>query len=355
MKEKRMQLIHGITDSLRSDLDACAAHSPEYGNGLGDHLPMLLHAMHALGASPARRAEYAPRYAQRLELRQIAALPATSWRELRGNIDAFDTLEQQFSARIVVEGRDAVLRDLLPALMPGVGASAFHGVIRCGHAIAAQHDGELARGLAYWAAAWLKLLPYDEADALPEPTLDLATWLAHAHDLVTTVDSEQPRIVLRMKAWAAAPQFEALAVALRTDNSTLDTVARFAATLYAQTGNFTVMHMVTSVHALLVLRPWLEDPALAARWFGVSLFGALRAARLTSEQIADALHAIGDSKSTDGMSLRPWEELAAEAIASDDDHAAKIVYSARALFEMFGDKVFHAAAMRGVQVQAKPG
>lgn len=350
-----MQLIRDITDSLRLDLDECAIHSPEYGNGLADHLPMLLHAMHALGASPERRAAYVSQYAQRLEPRYTATLSTTSWRDLRGNIDAFDLLDKKFSARIAAEGRDAVLRDLLPALIPGVGASAFHGLIRCGHAITARHDGELARGLAYWAAAWFKLLPYEEAGDLPVPTLDLATWLARAHDLVTTADTEPPRIVLRMKAWAASPQFAGLAPALRADRDTLDVVARFAATLYAQTGNFTVMHMVTSVHALLVLRPWFEDPVLAARWFGVSLFAALRAARLTREQIAHALHALAAPNPASETPLPSWEVLAAGAIASDDDHAAKIVYSSRALFEMLGDEVFHAAAARGVLVQAKCG
>lgn len=347
-----MQLVQTSSPALRHDLDACAVHAPEFDHGLSDHLPMQLHAMHALGASAQRLDAFAAFYEQRLELRQGVTGPDVPWRSLRGDIEAYDALAKLFAARIADEGRDAVLRDVLPALMPGAGGGAFHGLIRCGHAIPAQHDGELANGLAYWAAGWSPLLPYDETGPMPAPSLDLIEWAGHAHDLTTTADTEPPRINLRMKAWATASQFEPLATALRVDERTLDTIARFAAVLYAQTGNFTVMHMLTSTHALLVLRPWLTDPVSATRWFGVSLFAAFRAARLTREQLASAAQAFVSADPCACLPVRAWDELAAEAVASDDDHAAKIVYSSRALFEMFGDAVFHAAATRGALMQA---
>lgn len=347
-----MQLVQTASSALRNHLDTCGTHAPEFDHGLSDHLPMQLHVMHALGASGQRLAGFARLYAQRLEPRQRVETSAASWLALRGRIEAFDTLEGLFSSGIAQKGRDAVLRELLPALMPGAAGGAFHGLIRCGHAVAANHDGELAMGLAYWAAGWLPLLPYAESGKLPAPAYSLAAWAAHAHDLTTTADTEPPRIVLRMKAWATARQFPALAPALQADEATLGQIARFAAMLYAQTGNFTVMHMLTSVHALLVLRPWLVDGIVATRWFGVSLFAAFRAARLSREQLAAAGTALVSASPAAGLPVRDWDALAAEAIASNDDHAAKIVYSSRALYEMFGDAVFHAAATRGVFAQA---
>jgi Questin oxidase-like len=337
---------------LHELLDQSAAYAPEYGNGLSDHLPMLLHAMHELGASDERLEEYAAVYRLRLEKLHATQVDVRDWRALRGRLDVYDSLTRLFASRIVDEGRDAVLHEVLSVLLPGVGAGAFHGVIRCGHAISAGHDGELARCLAYWAAAYLPLLAEDDTTQLPTPSLDLTAWLRAAHDLNTTADTERPRITLRMKAWAQSPQFANLAPALRTNTEALTTFARFAATLYAQTGNFTVLHMVTSSHAMLVLKPWFTDPVLAARWFSLALFAALRAARLTREQIATALHAMPLPNFANDLPRKPWDELTATAIASDDDHAAKIVYSSRALFEMLGDEVFRAAATRGALTQA---
>jgi hypothetical protein len=348
-----MQLATVETPAVHELLDQCATYAAEYGNGLSDHLPMLLHSMHLLGATHQRLEEYAVMYRPRLEKLSATPLDTSDWRALRGRLDAYGALARMFSSRIATDGRDTVLREVLPALLPGVGAGAFHGVIRCGHAISADHDGELARGLAYWAAAYLPLLAENNASQLPMPSLDLSAWLRAAHDLNTAADTERPRIILRMKAWAQSPLFASLAPVLRVDAETLTTFARLAATLYAQTGSFTVLHMVTSSHAMLVLRPWLRDTAFAARWFGVALFAALRAARVTPEQLTTALHAMPPHNFADDLPRLSWDEVAAAAIASNDDHAAKIVYSSRALFEMLGDDVFHAAAMRGAQTQAR--
>ncbi|MGL4234172.1 MAG: questin oxidase family protein [Casimicrobium sp.] len=348
-----MQLATMENSVLHEIQDRCAAYAPEYGNGLSDHLPMLLHAMHSLGASDERLEAYAAMYRLRLEKPNVAHFEMKDWRAPRGRLDAYDALARTFSLRIASESRDTVLREVLPTLLPGVAAGAFHGLIRCGHAISADHDDELARGLAYWAAAYLPLLADDDATQLPAPSLDLSAWLGAAYDLNTAADTERPRITLRMKAWAQSPQFGNLAPALQTDNETMKTFTRLTATLYAQTGNFTVLHMVTSSHAMLVLRPWLDDFVGATRWYGIALFAALRAARLTRDQVATAQHTMSTSSIANDLPRLPWNELAAAAIASDDDHAAKIVYSSRALFEIFGDEVFHAAATRGVLTQAR--
>ena len=353
-----MDYLLATSQGLARQLDGCMAHDAEYNHGLSDHLPMLLHSMHALGATESRLQEYASSYVTRLEPRRVIPVDTDDWLALRGQLDAYHALSAMFAQRIAVAGRDCVLRDALPHLMPGVGAGAFHGLIRCGHALAARHDGELANGLAYWAAAWLPLMPSADADEalrpLPPPSLDLASWARCAHDLRTALDTGQPRITLRMKAWSAAPQFPVLAFALRTNDDTLRDIARFAATVYAQTGNFTVMHMVTSAHALLALVPWLDDVTLATRWFGVTLLAALRAARLTQQQIDAGLATMNDAAAINALPVLPWHDLATAAIASDDDHAAKIVYSSRALFEMSGDAVFHAAATQGMLTQTRP-
>jgi len=351
-----MNVSRSPSGRLAGQLDACADYDAEYSHGLSNHLPMLLHALHALGASDSRLTEYAEKYALRLEPRRAIPMDTGNWKALRGRLDAFDALSAMFSERIASAGRDRVLRDALLYLMPGVGAGAFHGLIRCGHAVASQHDGEVANGLAYWAAAWMPLLPgagSDESWHLPSPSIDLANWVRRAHDLHTAIDTEQPRITLRMKAWSAAPQFPALALALRTDDGTLANIARFAATVYAQTGNFTVMHMVTATHALLILKPWHDDVQAATRWFGVALLAALRAARLSPAQLDAGLAAMNDVEAITALPVLPWQQIATAAIASDDDHAAKIVYSSRALFDAFGDIVFHAAATKGMLTQAR--
>lgn len=298
-----------------------AAHAPEYDHGLSNHLPMLLHALQQLGATPARLGDYAAGYAQRLARRGPTLAPALrpDWPALRGRPEAFEPLAAHFSAALARQGREATLAQALPLLMPGAGAGAFHGLIRTAHALEAGHDGELAAGLAYWAAAWLPL----RAPGAPWPAMDRALpgWLAALQAVAIDGPLPQPRIVLRLQAVAAAPGFDAAAASLQVDPSTLRTLAGHLAALYAATGNFTVLHALTACRALAVLMPLLAGPEArtqAMREFALALGAALHASRLTRFDAADH---------PPPPTAWAWTALRAAAIASRDDHAAKLVHA----------------------------
>lgn len=347
-------MIHGTTDTktesktLMHLLDQSAKYGCEYRNGLSDHLPMLLHSMHVLGASDARLQAYAEMYRERLQPASDYSVEVSDWQNFRGRLDAYHALANYFATRIENDGRDAVLLDVVPVLLPGVAAGAFHGLIRSSHAIAANHNGELARGLAYWTARYQPLVETSALALAAESLMSLEAWLVTAYELVPSAVPGQQKIFERMKSWSQAEAFGVTAPRLRVNDSTLQDIARLAAALYAHTGNFTVLHMLTSTHAMHVMRPHFTDAVLATRWFAIAVFAAIRAAGITREQLRTAL----DTTSTDfdhhNAQAMSWNETANQAIASDDDHLAKLVYSSKALFDVYGDQVFHAAAQRGL-------
>ena len=130
---------------LHDLLDDSQTHAPEFNGGLTTHLPMALHALHGLGASDARLRAFAARHAD----------------HPRDAPPEFLALRAHHLAALERDGEDAVLRNVLPALLPGVAAGAFHGLIRTAHAVEAGHRGELASGLAYWAWRWQPMEPAD--------------------------------------------------------------------------------------------------------------------------------------------------------------------------------------------------
>ncbi len=77
------------------------------------------------------------------------------WQSLRGKPDAYPALLDSMRALVERDGVDATLRTLLPDLLPGVAAAAFHGLIRTAHAVQSGHADEVAAALAYWAWRWL--------------------------------------------------------------------------------------------------------------------------------------------------------------------------------------------------------
>lgn len=308
-----------MDDTLQALLGEQLTLPPEYRNGLSSHLPMALHALHALGAGPARLRAFYDRYASRFEGRRAAppAPPPADWLALRGQIDAFPALQTHFARAIARDGTSQTLRDALPALMPGVAAAALHGAIRTAHALEAGHPGELAAALAYWAASWWALPPVPAA-TWGEPFDRWAERLQQAGDewqpgpgLIAT----GMRRAADTAAWqelVAAPQLPPDPLAA---GAPLAALAALAATRYAATRNFTVLHLVTGCRALQVLAPWCDAQEALAH--------ALRA------YVAGYLASGAGSRHTQPRRVPPdWPTLDAAGVASDDDHIVKLVYAA---------------------------
>lgn len=322
-----------MNDTLHALLDEQLTLPPEYHHGLSSHLPMALHALHALGAGPSRLRGFYDRYAPRFQGRQAEppAAPPADWRALRGQIAAFPALQAHFERAIAQDGMDSTLRAAVPALMPGVATAALHGAIRTAHAVEAGHPGELAAALAYWAAGWWALPPVPAATG-GEPFDRWTARLQQAGDGVRPA----PGLISRgMQQAADTATWQALvaAPALPPDPmAALVRLARLAAERYVATRHFTVLHLVTGCRALRVLTPWCDAqaPAHALR--------AFVAAYLAS--------GVGSRQTQPVRAARDWPTLHAAAVGSDDDHIVKLVHAATDWAAWCGgdDELWRAAA-----------
>jgi hypothetical protein len=312
-------------------LDRTADLPAEYGDGLTSHLPMALHALQRLGATPERMEAFFGTYAERFGSRREPVptprrLP--DWTARRGDAGARAGLRAHFAAALAEEGAPAVLRDALPRLWPGVAAAAFHGPIRVAHAVEAGHAGELAAALAYWAACWRPV----EAPATAAPALGFAAWWQRFAEAGRGTPLDGALISGRIAAASATQAFRADAGRLADGGATVDTLARHAARLYARSGNFTVLHLVTAARAVRVLSAFAPPPA-AALWPAV-------AAALMASRAVEA----GDAPAA----ASGWRQVTARAIASDDDHVIKLVQACADHARHDDDPVFLAAARRAV-------
>ncbi len=321
--------------ALRTQLLHAARWDAEYGGSLSNHLPMALTALARLGASDERRSEFAARYAKKLH----AAPPAEpwpageAWRALLGQPRAWPAYRALWRGWIDDESAPVVLAQALPTLMQGAGASAFHGLLRVAYALAANHAEELADALAYWSCRWFACGAADGQGSNADTTAVL-----NALDLAAELKPE-PLIAQQMAQAAAHPRFAPALARWRVDaHITLPRLAMLAAERYAARAEFTVLHLVTSAHAVRVLLPWLqaEDRLPALRHYA----GAAAAAWATLPR---------DHKGAPHQaSVLPWAEIAARAIASDDDHVIKIVDGCRELESSQGGAVWNRAASRAV-------
>lgn len=156
-----------MNDELLAAVERLEPFGPEFGGFLANHGPMVADALIHLGAADAVP-DWIERYRQQLELRpdEGQRVVDDDWRRHLG-AEALVGDWTAFFRRLLqaADWRD-VLVEWWPRLLPGVAASATHGVIRTAHAVrslatvarGAQPPplllDEFARGLAFWAALY---------------------------------------------------------------------------------------------------------------------------------------------------------------------------------------------------------
>lgn len=311
-------------------LAAGQALSATYRGQLSNHLPMAQQALLELGASAERLQAWSEAHETMLEPR-TAGRPAriVLERDL-GRLDSDAAWRAHFAARITELGSGDALREALALLLPGAGAIAFHGLIRTGHAVLAGHEGEMAAGLAHWAAHRMPLpIAHDG------PPLDLADWLQALMQLPRPTYPGGSLITGRMQAWGASPGFAAVAGRLRHGPDTLRDLALLAARTYAATGNFTALHLLTASHAMTVLQPWWPAPELA-RGFSVAAAAGLLASGAPPALMLDR------------PPSRPWPALISAACAQDDAHVIKLTHAAWRLGRHWPDPAWRRAVERAI-------
>ncbi|OYT90282.1 MAG: hypothetical protein CFE43_18985 [Burkholderiales bacterium PBB3] len=319
--------------ALHSLLDAQLQLPAEYRDQLTSHLPMALQALHSLGASPGRMYAFYAAYAKRFDGMHAptTAQPVADWRSLRGQPDVYPALFASLNTLVVRDGIDATLRALLPDLLPGVAAAAFHGLIRTAHAVQSSHAGEVAAALAYWAWRWQPLAPA-QAHAVPMP---LTAWSQALVRDAQTWRTDGPLISVRMDQAAQGAVYQSLADALQPFADLQSAIARLAALAaerYVASPNFTVLHMITGMRALRVLSPWIESGEGVQPILIRAFTAAYLAARVVPQAIAPEPR------------LHTWSEVIAAAIASDDDHVIKLVHACREEASVYGEGNYLRAA-----------
>ena len=312
--------------SLQKLLDDGGRFAAEYGGTLANHRPMALLALHRLGSSDERLNAFAAAYSTQLE----GAAPAETWpagdawKERFSQGDAWPAYRALFAQWLAYDGAPTMLAQVLPALMPGCAAAAFHGLIRTAYALQAEHAQELADGLALWACRYMplgKMGSGQETDPLA---------LLRQLEAGT---SPARLIQERMRDAAASGQVNRVAARLAIDKHTPEHLARAAALAYASSGNFTALHLVTATHAMRVVAAFIDDQDAAWRWFWQAYATGVVAAAL---------------KPLPATPLLGWAQIVKAAIAAEDDHTAKLVHSSREEELAYGGDDWRAAASRAV-------
>jgi hypothetical protein len=322
------------------------AYDPEYGGGLCNHLPLALTALDQMGATPGQLNDYRRTHISWLEkLPERTAAPDGAWPFRKADHAGYVDLQADFRQRIARESWEAVLRTTLPELAPGISAAAFHGLIRTAMGVTSRHDGEIAAGLAYWAAHWQRLGAALGAPAQSEPSADPLLLLKRLRgDERFAFDrSKAPDLIDdALIAVGGLAGFGEVIDWLDIKRSAVDDIARAGGVLYGATGDFTALHTVTAAHAVAVLLPYVVEQRILLPWLWQGLAAAYIAIGRPALPDADTLTAWRAAETP------AWPELLSSALAQDDEHTVKLCYAALSLGRLTGDRLFRWLAAREV-------
>lgn len=331
---------------LRSLIASVGRRSGEFPVDLANHLPMVLEAMGRLGASPARLEDYAEHYTRAHAVPfpppPVAPIGKATWLDALGHRARESDLRLFFEGIVGEMGGPAAVRRYVPELSAGVAASATHGLMRLAYALLRKDDAEVAAALGYWAATYLAYegIPKDRIAHVTDPVAHLAAMAAEPalHNM------EAPTHLLWkwIEAMGTVPAFQDRLGQIVARPDSLDRMREGALALYAETMSFEALHAVTGCHWLRLVSPHLDEPQrLAVHFWEVvlALYTKIGMPPLPSAQTLEAWR---------NLPLPQDEDIAAAAVASNDEHDHSLVFSAFEEYRHTGDRLYKVVAARRV-------
>ena len=334
---------------LQRLLVECRGFCGEFPDYLANHLPMVLVAMHRLGGSDERLNAFFATYRDVNRLPSpplnVAPIVREGWDAALGDRARERDYIDFFDAEVTRIGARGAIASYLPRLLPGVAASATHGLMRLAYGVMRDDPAEIAIALGYWAATYLELgVALGSAPVTEQPAEILLRM--RPVESFRHVETERDLLWHFMRAMAAKPEFRPVVDWLAIGPDTAARMREASLALYAGTMDFCALHAVTGCHWLRLLRPAAPEPELALRYFW--------------QAIASLYPKIGfpnlpDAEALDGWRRLPcpdWPEIEAAAVGSDDEHDLSLVFSAREEFRAFGDRLYQVVAARRMQLIA---
>jgi hypothetical protein len=336
LKPGRGRKIETMTDQALLDaLDRLRGTGPEFNGFLANHGPMAAEALTRLG-----RADAVPRWVDGYLVRLDSApevrraIGDDDWREYLGDEASLG----DWTAYLRNQAQEMSWRDLLlqwwPRLLPGLAASATHGVIRTAHAVRTLRGAgaephallvdELAQGLGFWAARY-QTIPGNPQLAGGS---DSIAALRRLPRLDPAIPSEglgiAGRLVSLRRLDGFADGLDEWGPPLTPDDALDDLIGAAARVLVARDdAPIAFCHAVTAPAAVRLVLPELpselQRASVAASW---QVVGGIVAAFASPRQEEESVAAEADA----GALL---QTLDARAIENGDEHVIKLTEAAQ--------------------------
>ena len=323
------------------------AFSGEFPVMLANHLPMVLVAMQRLGGSPERLAEFFAHYRETNHLvtlpPSVAPIERANWSGALGNRNREGDYRSFMRGEVMRLRPRAAIATYLPALLPGIAASATHGLMRLGYGVLRGDAEEIGTALGYWSATYIELGKSTGAVPVTDDPAEVLVRMrpveAYRH-----IEPELDLLWHFMREMAKQPEFRPLVDWLAIGPDTFERVRGASLALYAGTMDFCALHALTGCHWQRLIRPLNPAPDLTLRYFWQSIAALYPKIGFPDLPSAAMLDDWRRAPAPD------WPEIAAVAVRSNDEHDLSLVFSAREEWKVYGDRLYQVVAARRMKL-----
>ncbi|MFZ6656067.1 questin oxidase family protein [Undibacterium sp. TJN19] len=322
------------------------------GRGTTNHCPMALSALAAMGASEKRLQDFFEHWRDHYSYPMPASAQCIDYQNFQDHLGRpadFGDLQTCFRQKIEQAGSDQVVREVLALIPLAPATNAFHAWIRLAYGLQFSHAGEIAAGLAALVVANFKinLKTHDRS-----PATSVAEGFQQLSMAMSGKKFAGQMITEKMRAVIADTQFVQALPAVPENADILSELAVWAIAAYWQTGDFTVLHMVTGTNAARLILPYLnsQQAAIVVQDFWIALCVAYASVGAPPVSLAyKYLKNLNDA----GFQPKPWNELFDLAIRSNDDHVIKFTYTCSQEHALSANLLYPAAAMQKLKLPVK--
>lgn len=348
-----------ISDGHRQLLDEAYQRlnrtGPEFDDWLSNHGPMAVEALAHNGHADLIH-DWIDDYLTQLEAQPGPTDPITvdNWREALGNPRRLGDWPAWFTNELAEADWTEVLVRWWPRLLPGIAASATHGVIRVGHAVRTLREHgpnplrleELAYALAYWAARWQPV----SRPANPAGELDAAAALAR----IPTVPDQSAGINHRLDQLEDLAGWPAAQAAIRPVGSPDQAPGFLKDVVTAAVGDYLthghgsgvmLVHAATAPNAVLRTLPSLP----ADQWVGSAAI-AWSASAAVQSAYRPATPAPPQTLPQAPNGPGAATEVIDRAARNGDAHVIKFADTARDVYDWTGDATALSAALQATRL-----
>lgn len=296
--------------------------SPYTKRGLVNHLPMGQLALYQMSKDTKKVRELSKEYIKRVEIPFIKEeyKEINSIEEALGKRDLYEACLDLIIEKLEKEDKDELVRYVLNKYSLGLSSGLFHVIIRLGYAVEGSNlekdlIEEVARALAYYITG------YREADMFTRE-IDKEKFISEVENLekdshIKDILSENDTLGQKLRGLYSDEYYIKNGCIIKgNEEEKIETLLSLLIPAFDNTGNIVVLHCITAIHGLIMLKEYFEDFNKAIDILTTTIITHLLT--LDKLNIEDKIEEI---------SQLSWRCIMSKGSESEDIHAIKLTYS----------------------------